>query len=85
MNNSNKSIKNGTSNNNRTNVNNINKMTTQRNRIQSMSNDVITNSPVSDSGFQIVQSKPKNNLSSTSTDSSTDKNKKKHAYIRNLK
>ena len=69
--------KNGSNTNKPINVNNINIMNTQRNRIQSVSNDVFTDSPVNDSvdpTFQMVISK--RNHSSTSTGSLTDKNKK---------
>lgn len=48
---------------------------TQRNRIQSASNDVFSNSTENDYGFQLVQSKSKRNLSSTSSDQTAEINK----------
>lgn len=48
----------------------------QRNRIQSASNDVFSNSTENDYDFQLVQSKSKRNLSSTSSDQTAEINKK---------
>lgn len=60
-----------------TNVININKINTQKQHIQSASNNVFINSHLlSNFDFQFVQSKSKRNYSTTLTDLSIDKKKK---------
>lgn len=77
MQNSKKPLKNGVN----TNINkHINLNVSQKHRIHSVSNDVLSNLPNGESDFQTVQNTSKRNLSSKSSDFKTEAIKKKNLF-----